>query len=173
MITIETEYCNPISQIFYDNVVSSIDLALLPCTCGHSGCLIWYGSYSRKIRQGDSVLLLRVARVFCNSCGHSHAILLSQIVPYSQIPLPVQASIALAYENGSGYREILARQSFIDENTISSILRSYRQHWRERLASGQLRLSSLWDLVRGCFALYSRPFMQIKTTRNKLFPAPT
>ena len=119
MITIETEYCNPISQIFYDNVVSSIDLALLHCTCGHSGCLIWYGSYSRKIRQGDSVLL------------------------------------------------------FIDENTISSILRSYRQHWRERLASGQLRLSSLWDLVRGCFALYSRPFMQIKTTRNKLFPAPT
>lgn len=48
MITIETEYCNPISQNFYDHTIYSIDLALLPCTCGHSGCLIWYGSYSRN-----------------------------------------------------------------------------------------------------------------------------
>lgn len=173
MITIETEYCNPISQDFYDDIIYSIDLALLPCTCGHSGCLIWYGSYTRNLRQGDSLLLLRVARVFCNSCGHSHAILLSQIVPYSQIPLPVQASIVLSYENGSGYRDILACQSFIDENTISSILRSYRHHWRQRLISARLCLSPLRELVRGCFAFFSRPFMQIKNTRNKFFPAPT
>ncbi len=173
MITIETEYCNPISQDFYDNTVYSIDLALLPCPCGHLGCLIWYGSYSRKIRQGDSALLLRVARVFCNSCGHSHAILLSPFVPYSQIPLPVQASIIQSYEDGSGYRAVLAAQPLIDENTISSIIRSYRHHWQERLLSSQLHISSLRNLVRECFALFSRPFMQIKTTRNKLFPLPT
>ena len=173
MITIETEYCNPISQVFYDNTVYSIDLATLSCTCGHFGCLIWYGSYSRRLRQGDSILLLRVARVFCRSCGHSHALLLSSVVPYSQIPLPVQASIAQCYENGSGYQNILAYQPLIDENTISSIIRSYRHHWQERIISAQLCLSSLRQLVRGCFALFSRPFMQIKTTRNKLFLSPT
>lgn len=101
MITIETEYFNPISQDFYDNTIHSIDLALLPCTCGHLGCLIWYGSYSRNLRQGNSNLLLRVARVLCKSCGHSHALLLSPLVPYSQIPLPVQVSIVRSYEDGS------------------------------------------------------------------------
>ena len=173
MITIETEYCNPISQDFYDDTVYSIDLNLIPCTCGHSGCLIWYGSYSRKLRQGDSIFLLRVARVFCNSCGHSHALLLSPIVPYSQIPLPVQASIAQCYENGSGYRDILAAHSFIDANTISSVIRSYRRHWKERLASMLIRLMPLRELVRDCFVHFSRPFMQIKNTPNKLFLSPT
>lgn len=169
MITIETD------QDFYDNTIHSIDLTLLPCTCSHSGYIIWYGSYSRRLRQGDSVLLLRVARVFCNSCGHSHALLLSPIVPYSQLPLPVQVSIAPCYEDSSGYRHVLACQPLIDENTISSIIRSYRHHWQERLISEQLclSLSSLMELVRGCFAYFSHPFMQIKTTRNKLFLLPT
>lgn len=173
MITIETQYCNPISQDFYDNTIDSIDLAMLPCTCGHLGCLIWYGSYSRRLRQGDSLLLLQVARVFCKYCGHSHALLLSPIVPYSQIPLPVMASIAQSYEDGSGYQDILISHPLIDENTISSIIRSYRRHWRERLTCAQLGLSSLRHLVRSCFVLFSRPFMQIKTTRNKLFLPPT
>lgn len=173
MITFQTEYCNPISQDFYDNTIFSIDLTLLPCTCGRSGCLIWYGSYSRGLRLGDSFLRLRVARVFCTSCGHSHALLLSQIVPYSQIPLPVHAAAAQAYEDASGYRDILACQPLIDENTISSIIRSYRRHWRQRLISAQLCLSPLRQLVRNCFALFSRPFMQIKSTPNKLFLSPT
>lgn len=173
MITIETEYCNPISQKFYDDIISSIDLALLPCACGHSGCLIRYGSYFRRVRQGDSLLLLRVVRVFCKSCGHSHALLLSTVVPYSQIPLPVQASIVQRYEDSSGYRDILAEQPLIDENTISSIIRSYRHHWRERILSALPGRPTLRQLVRACFVLFSRPFMQIKTTRNKLFLPPT
>ena len=133
MITIETECFNPISHDFYDNTIHSMDLTLLTCTCGHRGCLIWYGSYLRKLRQGDSIFMLRVARGFCKSCGHSHALLLSLVVPYSQIPLPLQASMIQCYEDGSGYQEILAKHLLIDENTISCSLRSYRHHWRERL----------------------------------------
>lgn len=173
MITIEADFCNPISQDFYDKIIHSLNLNQITCTCGHAGSLIWYGGYFRKVRMADQVILLRVARVFCSACGHTHALLLSSIVPYSQIPLPVQAAIALCYEKKSGYREILAAQSFLDENTISSIIRSYRHHWKERLRSHSLSLLSLSDLVSGCFSFFSRPFMQIKTTLNKLFLLPT
>ena len=89
MITVETEYYNPISQDFFDNTIYSIDLAMLPCTC-----------------------------------GHSHALLLSSVVLYSQISLRVQASIARSYEDSSGYQDILASQTLIDENTISCGLSS-------------------------------------------------
>lgn len=173
MITIETEFCNPISQTFYDNTVLSLDLNLITCTCGHTGCLVWYGSYTRKLRLDNHVIPLKIARVFCSSCHHTHALLLSSIVPYSQIPLEVHASIAESYENGSGYKEILDAQSCIDENTISSIVRSFRRHWRERLRSQSVPLYPLPSLVRSCFAFFARPFMQIKRTRNKLFSPPT
>ncbi len=173
MITIETEICNPISQTVYDNTVLSLDLNLITCTCGHTGCLVWYGSYTRKLRLENQVIPLRIARVFCSSCHHTHALLLSSIVPYSQIPLEVHASIAQSYENGSGYKEILSTQSCIDENTISSVIRSFRRHWRERLRSKSVPLYPLRSLVRSCFAFFSRPFMQIKSTRNKLFSPPT
>lgn len=173
MITIETEICNPISQSFYDNTVFSLDLNLITCTCGHTGCLVWYGSYTRMLRLEDQIIPLKIARVFCNSCHHTHALLLSSIVPYSQIPLELHASIAEAYENGSGYKPILDTQSCIDENTISSIVRSFRLHWRERLRSHSVPLYPLSSLVRSCFAFFARPFMQIKRTCNKLFSPPT
>lgn len=173
MITIETEFCNPISQTFYDNTVLSLDLNLVTCTCGHTGCLIWYGSYTRKLRLKDHSITLRIARVFCNSCHHTHALLLASIVPYSQIPMEVHADIAESYEKGSGYKEILDRQSCMDENTIFSIVRSFRLHWRERLRSLSVPLYPLSSLVRSCFAVFARPFMQIKRTCNKLFSPPT
>lgn len=173
MITIEVDFDNPVSQDFYDKIIYSLNLNQIACTCGLAGSLIWYGGYERKVRMADHVILLHVARVFCTSCGHTHALLLSSIVPYSQIPLRVQASVADCYEKRSGYRTILNSQSCIDENTISSIIRSYRRHWRQRLRSQGLSFTALHDLIRGCFAAFSRPFMQIKTTRNKLFLSPT
>ena len=173
MITIEVDFDNPVSQDFYNKIIYSLNLRQITCTCGLAGSLIWYGGYHRKLRMADHVILLRVARVFCTACGHTHAILHSSLVPYSQIPLCVQASVAECYERKSGYRSILNSQPCIDENTISSIIRSYRKHWRQRLHSHSLSLAFLRDLIRGCFASFSRPFMQIKTTRNKLFLSPT
>ena len=173
MITIEVDFDNPVSQDFYNKIIFSLNLSQIPCTCGLAGSLIWYGGYHRKVRMADHIILLRVARVFCTACGHTHALLLSSLVPYSQIPLPVQASVADCYEKKSGYHSILNSRSCIDENTISSIIRSYRKHWQQRIRSHNLSFAMLHNLIRGCFASFSRPFMQIKTTRNKIFLSPT
>ncbi|OUN21338.1 DUF6431 domain-containing protein [Blautia sp. An81] len=173
MITVETENYNLISQDFYDKTVLSLDLSLIPCSCGHAGCLIWHGSYTRKIILEDCVLSLRIARVRCRNCGCTHALLLSSIVPYSQIPLTIHVSVARCCENGDPLCSVLSRQTLLDENHISSLARSYRRHWRERLRALPACNASLGDLVRVCFAVFSRQFMQIKTTRNKLFLLPT
>lgn len=173
MITIEVDFDNPVSQDFYNKIIFSLNLNQISCTCGLAGSLIWYGGYHRKVRMPEHVILLRVARVFCTACGHTHALLLSSLVPYSQIPLHVQASVADCYEKKAGYRDILNSQSCIDENTISSVIRSYRKHWQQRIRSLNLSFAVLRDLIRGCFASFSRPFMQIKTTRNKIFLSPT
>ena len=173
MITIKTENYNLISQDFYNKTIDSLDLNLISCTCGHSGCLIRYGSYKRNVQMKDEILTLTVVRVYCTACGRTHALLLSSLVPYSQIPLNVQITAIHAYEFGHSLSRILADQCFIDENNLKAVIRTYRLHWKERLRSAGLSFAEWGSLVIGCFSHFSRQFMQIKTTINKLFLLPT
>lgn len=173
MITVKTENYNHISQDFYNKTIASLELHLLSCTCGHSGCLIRYGSYRRSIQLAHKTLSLSVMRVYCNICGHTHALLLSSMVPYSQIPLSLHIRFLDAYEHRTAFLDILGGQCCVDENNLKSIIRCYRLHWRQRLLSAALLLTDISSLVFGCFSCFSRQFMQIKTTRNKLFIPPT
>ena len=173
MITIKTENYNLISQDLYNKTIDSLDLNLISCTCGHSGCLIRYGSYNRNVQLKDEVITLTLVRVYCTACGHTHALLLSSMVPYSQIPLDMQMAAIHAYESGYPLSHILADHCFIDENNLKAVIRSYRLHWKERLRSAGLSFSEWNSLVTDCFSHFSRQFMQIKTTVNKLFLLPT
>ena len=173
MITIQTENYNLISQDFYNKIIDSLDLNLISCTCGHSGCLIRYGSYKRNVQLKDEKITLTVVRVFCTVCGHTHALLLSSIVPYSQIPLNLQISVIHTYESGLSLQPILAEHCLIDENNLKSVIRSYRLYWQQRIRSAALSFIERNSLVIGCFSHFSRQFMQIKTTVNKLILLPT
>ena len=173
MITIKTENYNLISQDFYNKTIDSLDLNLISCICGHSGCLIRYGSYRRKIQLTDRILSLSVVRVYCKVCGHTHALFLSSMVPYSQIPLVLHVRLIQAYEHDTGFQNILAEQYLVDENNLKSIIRNYRLHWKQRLLSMMLHLLDLSSLISACFSFFSRQFMQIKSVSNKLFILPT
>ena len=173
IITVKTENYNLISQDFYNKTIDYLDLNLISCVCGHSGCLIRYGSYRRSIQLADRVLSLSVIRVYCKACGHTHALLLSSMIPYSQIPLVLHVRLIHAYEHETRFRNILAEQYLVDENNLKSIIRNYRLHWKQRLLSMRLHLPDIPSLISGCFSLFSRQFMQIKSTSNKLFILPT
>lgn len=173
MITIHAQNHKHISQDYYDKTIHSLDLAHISCPCGHFGCLIRYGSYKRKVQLEDRTVSLTITRVYCTACGHTHALLLSSIVPYSQIPSHVQLAAVNAYEAGSLMESVLSGQCVIDENNLKSIIHSYKLHWRERICSARLSLAEWSALVVGCFSHFSRPFMQIKKTTNKLFVLPT
>lgn len=173
MITIKVENYNHISQDFYNKTIDSLDLNLISCTCGHSGSLIRHGSYRRKLQLMHSVLSLSIVRVYCKVCGHTHALLLSSMVPYSQLPLSIHISAIHAHEQGCGFESVLNGHLRIDENNLKSIIRSYRLHWRERLLSAALDISDIPSFIVGCFIHFSRQFMQIKITCNKLFIPPT
>ena len=107
MITVETENYNHISQDFYNNTINSLDLALIPCTCGHSGCLIHHGVYKRSIQLADTLITLSVIRIYCKECGHTHALLLSSMVPYFQIPLQLYVNTIIAAEHQTGFASLL------------------------------------------------------------------
>lgn len=173
MITILSDKCNPISQKSYDNLMEPIDPAQLPCSCGRSGSLIRHGSYRRRVKTGGSVCHLKIRRVRCCSCGRSHALLPSALVPYSQIPLEDQAAVVGAYENGSSPSAVLENNPEMDERTPFKLIRTYLTFWRERLRAERIPLRPLAALTESCLALFGKQFMQIKNTPNIFFPPPT
>lgn len=173
MITILVKDCNHISQNIYDSFVNALQLHQLTCSCGRSACLSIHGYYRRHIQDEHSSSILRILRLRCSECGATHAVLLSSIVPYSQISLSVQVNIAEKYDSHSDTVSVCESNPDIDENNVKSIIRSYRRRWREKIRSGSVSFIPAVLLVRKCFAFFSMQFMQIRGTKNLLFAAPT
>ena len=173
MITIFVKNCNHISQSFYDSVIYNLQLHQMTCSCGHSACLSVHGYYRRTVKLHSGSLRLRVCRVQCSECGTTHAILLSSMVPYSQIPFSDQQRICNNYEEGKCISSACEVNPSIDENNVKSILRNDRRCWREKLRSLRIRLFPSDSLILSCFSDYSSQFMQIHQRINKLFFYPT
>jgi len=173
MITILTDNCNPISQILYDTVLNSIQTHQLKCTCGHSGCLSIHAYYERNIKSEDFFVTLRIRRVICSICTTTHAILLSSIVPYSQISLHDQVRIIESHKSPDDLNTIMESNPSIDEGTIRYVIKQYICHWLERLIAASLSLGTSNNFIEYCFSCFNRQFMQIKRTPNILFLEPT
>lgn len=169
MITIFTQDCNQISQSFYNSVIDKLQFHQLTCSCGHSACLSIHGYYKRNVKLPSGTIQLRICRVRCSECQRTHALLLASIVPYSQIPLPDQQKICLNLEEHKNVWAICDENPSIDENNVKSVIRSYRQHWQEKLRSFRIPLACMQELIRLCFSNYSEQFMQVHRGFNTLF----
>lgn len=173
MITITVPFDNPLNQKTYENLINTLQFHQLPCTCGHSGCLTIHGCYTRSLKADDSEITLSICRVKCSHCGKTHALLPSQLVPYSRVSLQEQAAIISAYESSRDFGQIMDRTPSIDENLIVSIIRRYITHWMQKIRSFRVELSFPSRLVKQCFSLFMNQFMQIRQTPNILFLTPT
>lgn len=168
MITVLMDDCNGFSQDLYKNLIDSLQLHLIECTCGKKGCLIFFGHYRRSVKYLSHTIHLHIQRVCCKECGKTNALLPSLLVPYSQIPLRDQQELLHAINSGSSPEPVMERNNLIDENHVKYIFSQFKKHWKQRLLS--LGVSLLEDLTPPCLAAFSRQFMQIHRTRNKLCP---
>ena len=166
MITVLMDDCNGFSQDLYKSLIDSLQLHMVECTCGKNGCLIFFGHYHRLVKYLSNTVHLYIQRVFCKECGKTNALLPSILVPYSQIPLPDQQEILHAMDSGLSPELVMERNNLVDENHIKYIFSQFKKHWKQRLRSLGLFLTD--DLTSPCLMVFSRQFMQIHRTRNKL-----
>lgn len=169
MITLLVEENNPLTPTFYNQVINNLQFHQLTCPCGHSGCLSVHGYYHRFIKTPDGKVRFRICRVICECCGHTHAILLSSMVPYSQISLSDHVTVIDNFEKGNSQEQLMSSNPLIDEGNCRYIINRYRKHWAEKLRSERIGLAPAAGLIRSCFAHFSHQFMQIKNTSNILF----
>lgn len=170
MITIISDKINSLNQNSYDLLINSININQLKCSCGHYGTLTRHACYSRSIKlSGGIQAVLNIVRVKCSHCGKTHALIPAQIVPYSQILLNDHISICSNYIDNISQEKIMTDNPLIDESNISYIIRNFNKHWVQRLAAFSISLGlNTTELVKKCFSLCSRQFMQIKCTVNIL-----
>lgn len=169
MITIFVEENNPLTPNFYNNLINSLQFHKLTCTCGHSACLSIHGYYTRSLKTPEGKSSFRICRVICSFCHHTHALLPSSMVPYSQVSTKEHVDIISLHEDGKGWECLMNLNPSIDESNCRHIIRTFLRYWKQRLLSRMMTLSDRTLLIRDCFASFSRQFMQIHCTPNVLF----
>ena len=172
MITLEMSESKRNSQKEYDDFMKALPLHRLECPCcGHSGCLIKHGKYTRWLKScGEEMEERSIQRVRCKECGATHAVVPTYIVPYQWEMLKVQIEILLHWLSDKNYKEVMEKNHLINESTVRTVIRRFRRHWEARLASAELSVAmEPEELVKRCFAHYGRQFLQIRRVPNQLF----
>lgn len=181
MITISAPFDKTISQEFYDSSIDSLLLDQIPCPCcGHHGCLVFWGTYKRHLKAEGQDIILTIQRVLCRECSsdahkRTHSLMVSGVVPYSQVPLADQVDLISASENNeeAALETVLEHNPLLDMNYVYRLLAVYRLFFLERLISERLSLRPYEVLCHSCFSLFCRQFMQIKKIPNSYFRPPT
>ncbi|MEG0329793.1 MAG: DUF6431 domain-containing protein [Erysipelotrichaceae bacterium] len=168
MITLINDFFNTFDediinfQILYNNILSTLDFTNIECSCGSDHCLTKHAYYNRKIKTIHGTSVLKVLRVKCSNCKHTHAVMFSCIIPYSQIMLRQHLDIIGSIL--SKPNEDLMITYMIEESTIRYIKKQYKTHWEACLAESKISLDI--HLPSYCFSLFKKQFMQIKKLCN-------
>ena len=167
MITISSPKIKSFSQKNYNEIIDKLQFHSISCTCGQKGQLIRHGYYTRSIKTPSGLKSLKILRVKCNHCNRTHAILLDFIVPYSRITLEDHLAIIKSFESKQSYEPIMLLNPYIDEGNIVYVIKQYLHHWKQKLFAFGLSINNC--LIKNCFFVFKRQFMQIKRTLNILF----
>ena len=154
MITLKVDKLNrEISQKLYDEIIASVDIHLLECTCKRHNMVV-HGYYTRKIKTNNGNIELVILRVRCKDCGRTHAVLISFIVPYQSIEMSVQIKIIA----NNDIEKIMYCNPSIDELDIFRVKERFRSRYKAWMKS--LNLSFKDDLVFLAFRYFRSNFMQ-------------
>ena len=154
MITLKVDKLNrEISQKLYDEIIESVDIHLLECTCKRHNMVV-HGYYSRNIKTHNGNVELVILRVRCKDCGKTHAVLISLIVPYQSIEMSVQIKII----TDNDIEKIMYCNPNIDELDIYRVKERFRLRYKSFMKS--LNLTFEDDLVFLSFKYFKSNFMQ-------------
>ena len=175
MITlIQNESKRELTQEIYDDLVKSLPLWQIRCSCGQAGYMVRHAYYGRKLKRRKKTVSLCILRVKCKNCGRTHAILTDDIVPYEQVALGIQVDMIQLSIWNPQIQKLMEENPKITDSDVKAVKRRYKKHWKERLAAmGKEITDGLSTLIQSAFSFFHRQFMQIRRGINlTFFPDP-
>lgn len=171
MITFKTLSFNNYSQNSYDNDVRSLDLNKFKCTCGSTGHFHRHACYQRYLAiDASHTLLISIVRIKCESCGCTHALLPSIIIPYRILSNPSIIRIIKSYRNITHSCSVISKITGFSRETVKKVIRFYIRFHQKRLDSflSVFRVSDFYDFdfILNYFYEYHTMFMQRISVNN-------
>lgn len=168
MITVISKNFNTIDekseniQSSYDNFINhEVDFHKLKCSCGNDNCLTKHAYYSRTIKTIFGSFRIRILRVKCSICNRTHAVMISCIIPYSQILLKQHMKIIT---HSLSSLETLMIHYAIDESHICYIKKQFLKYWKQCLSDLNIAIDD--SISQHCFHRFGKQFMQIRNIPN-------
>lgn len=156
MITLIHDKIKPLDQKVYDTITGNISLSSLPCSCGIRGGLRFFGKYRRFFSAPSGKISFSIRRVQCRSCGHTHSLMLSWMIPWSSFSVSDTADMVTM-----NISDFLEKFPEVNESTVYSVRKKYRQ-FSARMDSCGLKVlvSQFQDLSSSCFRQLKMQFME-------------
>ena len=134
----------------YYKKIAEIDVLTIKCpNCGHHN-MERHGYYKRYIIINGNKYSIRILRVRCKMCGHTHALLPDFIVPYLHLPITSLQQLITSDNNTS------------EDETIIKLIRKIKKKWEPVILSLGLNFKTkLSELVFLCSKAFRWCFMQI------------
>lgn len=110
------------NQNIYNNIVHSLNHDELTCpSCNVPNCFHHHGSYPRSIFIDDEKTAINIFRLKCTACGATHALLISNMIPYANHLYTVNHPLDGLYDSN------IFDEDFIEiySNTCKERARSY------------------------------------------------
>lgn len=148
---------NVLSQDCYDQVVQELDRALIQCPdCKQLGFYV-NSYYERSFKLAGSLNKTKIIimQVICKSCGKTHAILLSCMIPWSQISLQDTLIILRLKPSSPDHED----NPLISHEDRVRLRKAFQLFWKERLKAFCIAVDDL--LSQNCIFYHHRQFMQI------------
>lgn len=171
MITVISKLIKTIfTQSTYDDFIKSINISTVTCPkCGHTGYLVFYGFYPRRVVFNDKIDTIHVQRVMCQYCHRTHALFPDCIVPYNPVLLNDQVSLICELEDTDSCESFQTEFPHVPDSLIDRIYNGFKSHWKQRMLSEYMNFDmKLYDLIISAFSHYRMQFLQIHHGLNGL-----
>ena len=133
----------------YNDFIANLEVKTIKCPYCNTSDMERHGYYKRYINISGKKYYIRILRVRCKVCGHTHAVLPDFIVPYLHNPIIDLLEL------------VTNSQKDLDENQ-TKLKRKINKKWKSILHSLDLTFKhKLQELVFLCSIQIKMCFMQI------------
>lgn len=137
----------------YNKLVVNLDVCSITCPhCKHAD-MVRHAYYTRYINISGEKIKLTILRIKCKTCGTTHAVLPSFVVPYLHHPIEqLQSMIVIGKTD----------ETSLSQEYETKLIRKIKKRWLQIVMSFGLELKSeLFKLVKRASMNIRRCFMQI------------
>ena len=155
----------PFGKLFFDEITAidlyntffagfRIETEACPC-CKATGNCVVHGYYMRNLvdycNNRISVKLIRVLRLVCKTCGHTHAVLPDIIVPYAQYTIRFMCRVVSERLTSASAIDAVCKKFDISYKTLYRFLDIYKEHkalWLGVLKSNEISPAQFFPIMR-------------------------